>query len=180
MLNRFAAEREWFREHPGQPRDESPVACPGILGDELALIEATPAHVDYVIDHLWERGRDEAYAHGKTIEGWRAMMQDWLKKSAMSHAGVKPDGTPVIVGGIVADGEAFTWFQCTEEFPRYAFKATEDLRAMTDDFPGKPIYIYSACIHPQTARWFAILGFEMDSWARALPMGSVLRRFVKR
>lgn len=139
----------------------------------------TDESLRYVLSHLWERGQVELAALGLTTD----QAFDRFKRYAAEgfKARTLVADAPVIVVGIASDEcGAFTWFQATDEFERYASFITRYVRREAKAYPG-PLSIYSVCVHPLTERWFKTCGFHKDnSWAKALPSGAVLRKFDRK
>lgn len=132
----------------------------------------------YVLCNLWPRGEKELEALGLN------KAQAFYRFADYCHHGrnqtLSFDGRPCVVVGIATeDDEAFTWFQATSEFEKHASQITRHIRREAAAHKG-PLYIYSVCIHPDTAKWFRVMGFMPDDdFKQSLPSGATLRRFSR-
>jgi len=140
--------------------------------------EATPGRIDYIFDTLWDRGKEELRLLGHTSFTAKRLAREYVSTGISS--GVLSGENPVLITGITRepDGRAITWFQATDEFTRYVEPITRLMRHECECF-GQELSIYSVCVHPQTEKWFRILGFKLDGWMEKLPTGGWLRRFVR-
>lgn len=146
----------------------------------MTVVPITDARLDFILRNLWDRGRAELVQLGLTMDAafWRFRN---FAAEAWHPQILEFDGVPVVVTGINADESgSFTWFQATEEFARHASAITRHIRREAAAYPG-PVSIYSTCVHPETERWFRVLGFDVDrSFLQWLPSGAQLRKFDRR
>ena len=111
-----------------------------------------PEDVNYVFDHLWERGVVELEGLGRTVEDGR---QAALRRIAESEScAILYKGEPVCVLGHVDNA---TWFQATEAFTEHFEQITREMRDISE---GRDFVIYSQCIHRRTEKWFRLCGYE--------------------
>jgi hypothetical protein len=140
--------------------------------------DATVDDISYVVANAWERGKTELEMLGLDAERAVSQFVDFTKKGG-SWVGVVDD-VPVAVTGIVTDDPTpFTWFQATDGFHENASRITRQLRLGVKAHQGD-LYIYSVCVHPDTEKWFKVLGFVRDGWTGLTPAGFTLYRFVRR
>lgn len=145
----------------------------------MTELPVTDERLRYVLDHLWTRGVVELGLLGATKEQAFTRFQRYVRDGYRS-AVLEADGVPVIAVGIASDeGGAFTWFQATDQFDRHARFITRAVRRAAKDYPGESLVIYSVCVHPDTARWFRVLGFVPTDYAQTLPTGATLRKFER-
>jgi hypothetical protein len=143
----------------------------------LLRIEPAQDHLRYVLDNLWPRGVEEFERLGVTKE------QAFDRFSGYIATGLRPIALvfdrPVVVTGIGTEGgEQFTWFIATDEFERHASAITRQIRREARHFD--PLYIYSVCVHPDTEKWFRVLGFEKQDWRGTTAAGWPLFRFKRK
>lgn len=134
--------------------------------------------LQYLLDHLWPRGVEELRRLGLTHE---QALRRFMGYAGRGRAGVlSADDVPLIATGTCTeDGERFTWFIATDAFEQHPIAITRFLRRHLQTEPT-PIHIYSVCIHPDTARWFAALGFRRsEHWIGTTPAGYPIWRFVR-
>ena len=139
----------------------------------------TTDSIYYVLSHLWARGKEELR---RLDMDWERALYRFAHYAQTGHKArsLWADERPVVVVGIASDGgEAFTWFQATDEFDRHALAITKYIRKEAAAFDG-PLCIYSVCVHPQTERWFRALGFAPTDHAETLPTGATLRKFERK
>jgi hypothetical protein len=154
FLAKHRATEAFCRTHPGQAFDE------GSFGRTTSG-PVTTEGIDYVFNHLWARGREELKLLGwPTPEDARYAAHYFAGRSLKTSMFCNPDGDAVLVSGIIRPkGELpVTWFQATEEFQRYARPITKLMRSEIASF-REPLEVYSLCVHPDTERWFRLLGF---------------------
>lgn len=133
----------------------------------------------YVLDHLWLRGVEELQRLGMGREDAFYRFLHYARTGYKARTLVADD-RPVVVVGIADDGgEAFTWFQATAEFDRHASAITRYIRREAKAYPDA-LHIYSVCVHPDTERWFKVLGFVPTGDEAALPTGATLRKFTRK
>lgn len=146
------------------------------------MIEApvTDNRLLHVLAHLWPRGVDELQRMGRTLEDTFYRFRHFAATGYKARV-LEFDGAPVVVVGIAFDElGAFTWFQATGDFDRHASAITRYVRREAAAFPG-PLSIYSTCVHPDTARWFRVLGFRRDeTYSCVLPSGATQFKFDRR
>lgn len=130
-------------------------------------------------DHLWQRGKLELAKLGYSLSsGYREFLS--LADRAIDSGILCADGEPVAVSGICPeDGCYFTFFQASESFNDHAKKITRELRRHTKQCEGT-LYIYSVLVHPETERWFNVLGFERDGWCGRTSVGHPIYRFRRK
>ena len=131
----------------------------------------------YVLDKLWPRGEEELRQLGLSKEDafYRFLHYATLGRNQTLWF----DGKPVVIVGIATEGdESFTWFQATDDFERHAGQITRHIRREAAQHGG-PLHIYSVCVHPDTGRWFRVMGFVQDVFSQRLPSGATLRRFTR-
>lgn len=144
-------------------------------------MKVTPATLEttlYVLDNLWPRGEEELRLLSLSKEDalYRFLHYAKLGRNQTLWG---DDGLPVVIVGIATeDGESFTWFQATSHFDRYAMQITRHIRREAAAHAG-PLHIYSVCVHPDTERWFRVMGFLPDGFEQSLPSGATLRRFTR-
>lgn len=129
-------------------------------------------------ENLWRRGHVELTRLGYTEQGG---YEQFLKygKQAVDSGIICADGVPVAVAGICPDGDGyFTFFQATEAFCDHVRKITKTMREHVRKH--SPVYIYSVLVHPDTERWFGVIGFKRDDWSGLTPVGTALHRFSRR
>ena len=135
-------------------------------------------HILYVLSYLWPRGEEELQRLGLGKAEAYYRFADYCHHGR-NHALIW-DGKPVAIVGICNDAdESFTWFQATDEFADHAGQITRHIRREAAAHKG-PLYIYSVCVHPDTERWFRVLGFINDNNSQTLPTGATLMRFKRK
>jgi hypothetical protein len=140
-------------------------------------IEPAQDHLRYVLDNLWPRGIEEFARLGVTKEQAFTRFSDYIATGKRPIALVFD--RPVVVTGIGTEGgEQFTWFIATDEFERHASAITRQIRREARHFD--PLYIYSVCVHPDTEKWFRVLGFEKQDWRGTTSAGWPLFRFKRK
>lgn len=128
-------------------------------------------------DKLWQRGREELARLGFSIaSGYREFLR--FAERMIDGGIICADDEPVAVAGICPDGDGtyFTFFQASESFHQHAKKITRIVRDHVRRC-REPVFIYSVMVHPDTERWFGLLGFELDGWCGRTPVGHSLYRF---
>jgi hypothetical protein len=143
----------------------------------LTEVPVTDAAIAYVLRNLWPRGVTELELLGLSdpFRYFRDCATHGHRSGVLEH-----EGTPVLVSGIAADADgAFTWFQATTEFDKHAAEITRRLRREAKAYPAS-LSIYSVCVHPDTERWFRVLGFSRSSYTRVLLSKATLYRFDRR
>lgn len=143
----------------------------------MTVEPASPSNIRYVLDHLWPRGQQELQQLGLTQAQAQVRLQDYAATGVRS--GTLIAERPIVITGIAsARAGDFTWFQATDEFEQYASAITRFIRRQAQGY-ARPLSIYSVCVHPDSARWFRVLGFTPDGWEQQLATGATLHRFVK-
>ncbi len=129
--------------------------------------------------NLWDRGKAELQGLGLTPETAFIECAGWIGRGPTGA--LLADGKPVCFSGtVIGELESFTWFQATDEFTDHVEEISRVLIEEAQQVPGD-LYIYSQCIHPKTARWFSILGFDKDQeWSGTTETGKPLYRFKRR
>lgn len=147
----------------------------------LTEVPATPERIGYVLRNLWVRGEKELILNGLSKKD---AFQTFCEYTKGHYAGclVDEEGVPVLVAGIVDDhGESYTWFLATERFNDFASEVTRYVRRVIQRHKTDPVRIYSVCVHPDTEKWFRVLGCDKDEdFALSLPSGATLYRFKRR
>ena len=140
----------------------------------------TPQALRYVLAHLWPRGVEELRLLGVTKDGAYSRFLSYARHPwGHTPCVLEFDGVPAVVFGVSGDdGGAFTWFQATDAFEQYAGEITRYIRREAKAYTV-PLFIYSVCVHPDTARWFRVLGFAPTEKVRELPSGALLRQFER-
>lgn len=140
----------------------------------------TPERLMFVLDHLWDRGKSEMVLLGLDKPAAFARFMGYARNGRKARV-LEADGVPVVaVGGASEPDEQtdFTWFVATNEFEKHARAITRYIRAETKAYPG-PLCIYSVCLHPDTAKWFRVLGYAPTDYAKRLPSGATLHKFER-
>ena len=137
----------------------------------------TPELLDAFWSQLWGRGLVEFARLGLTPPMARSMIERFVRDG--ESGALCADDAPVAIMGLQRTGiEYATWFQATDDFDRHARAITKWIRRELNK-RGNRITIYSVCVHPDTARWFGVLGFRPDGWEGRTPPGHKLIRFVR-
>lgn len=142
----------------------------------MTEVPVTPQLLAYVLQNLWPRGEEELRRLG--LSKADAFQRFW-EYTKLGRSAVLVADEPVIVTGIATEDESFTWFQATDQFDRHARAITKYLRAQIKKHDG-PLYIYSVCVHPDTEKWFRVLGFVPTDYQERLLSGALLRRFERK
>lgn len=150
----------------------------GRQGNRLETAPVTPPRLHDVLARLWPRGEEELRRLG--LDKQQAFNRFMGYALGGPRSGIALDrGRPVLASGVAREnGELFTWFIATDDFDDHASAITRLMRRQTHDLPG--LRIYSVCVHPDTARWFHVLGFDRDEWEGVTPVGYPLFRFTRR
>lgn len=144
----------------------------------MTVTPATREAILYVLSYLWPRGEEELRQLGLSKAEAYYRFADYANHGR--NQALIFDGVPAAVVGIATEGhESFTWFQATNEFEKYASQITRHIRREAAAHKG-PLYIYSVCVHPDTERWFRVLGFMPDNHSQTLPTGAELLRFKRK
>lgn len=144
----------------------------------MTVTPATREAILYVLSYLWPRGEEELAKLGLSKAEAYYRFADYANHGR--NQALIFDGVPAAVVGIATEGhESFTWFQATNEFEKYASQITRHIRREAAAHKG-PLYIYSVCVHPNTERWFRVLGFMPDNHSQTLPTGAELLRFKRK
>lgn len=120
--------------------------------------------ISYVIEHLWDRGKQELSHHGKM--SMESVMEHLAIASAHRDGYVIRIGEePVAVFGAMGNGQHYySWFLATEKFAQIGKTATRLLRGFikekVTDRPDATLEMVSVGVHPDAARWFQIIGFN--------------------
>lgn len=123
---------------------------------------ATPADIDFVIDHLWRRGEQEYAAWGV---GRGELFDRYREYGKEPHSYCIHDEEPIaLMGGMqFSDGYYRTWFQATERFAEVGKEMTllvrRFLRDRLAENPGAVVDLVTASRHSAAPRWFGLLGF---------------------
>jgi len=131
----------------------------------------------YVVEHLWSRGQREVETFGYQTDEIAPMLIACVGKP-YSFAICDESGPVAITGANeVAPGCWRTWFLATDDFERQALGVTRALRralkeGVSQQHPHS-LELHSASGHPDTDRWFGLLGF-----VPADNQGGPIRRFV--
>ena len=126
------------------------------------LVPVTAPDLEYVVEHLWERGRQELHQmHIQLSTAFNAAWQ-WSRPETFRSGILLADDVPIVATGIAVDDTgAFTWFLATEaaldHMPEVTRMLRRELRAW-----GGPVRLRSASVHPETHRWFRVLGFRHE------------------
>lgn len=144
------------------------------------MIEApvSAASMYYIWARMWARGQEEIFRFGLDM---RNSLPVYLGYAAKGRSGVLFDGDePVIAAGIVNEElESWTWFVATDRFHDHAKEITKYMRKCTREHRGV-LHIYSPCVHPDTERWFRLLGFVRDDdYKNTTSRGFPLYRFKR-
>lgn len=124
--------------------------------------DATPADVDYVTAHMWERGKREGKRIGFENE---AHIQAHLKSHPPKYFyTLVADGNPMVVMGAEShDNVCYTWFIATKEFTRHGLAVTKFMNRFTKQWKEESgedrLELWSASDHPMAEKWFNVLGF---------------------
>jgi len=138
----------------------------------------TEAHIKSILDNLWQRGEEELFQYGLDKESAFLRFVHYAKIGISKTYII--NSNPILACGIVTQkGESFTWFIATSNFSNHALGITHFLHREVMKHKGD-LYIYSTCIHPDTQRWFNILGFNEDKWDGKTKSGFKLFRFKRR
>jgi hypothetical protein len=141
-----------------------------------AEVDVTPERLALLFSRMWDRGREELERLGiSPTDAFRMLLAYPGRKGILTA-----DGEPILAAGISeANGEAFTWFQATDEFELHASQITRTLRRNVRKHEGQ-VFIYSVMVHPLTERWFNALGFVRDDWTGTTAANWPLFRFKRR
>lgn len=119
--------------------------------------------ISFVIENLWERGKQELSHHGKM--SMEAVMEHLAIAAAHNDGYVmRVEDEPVAVFGAMGkNGHYYSWFLATERFDEVGKTATRLLRGFikekVTDRPDATLEMASAGLHPDTERWFDVIGF---------------------
>jgi hypothetical protein len=169
-MNRFAAQRAFFAEHPGVALDEK----------RLSIVKPTSRDVDYIFANLWDRGREEFRLLGMSLFDASERFKHYVRAGIVRYVALSL-AEPVMIGGIMLERtESYTWVQATDKFDRYWKELTKIIREVTRDYRSDPLHIYSCCVHPKTERWFNLLGYYADGYTELSKAGALVRRFKRK
>lgn len=134
----------------------------------MRITAVTPEARDFVFDRLWQRGREELEILGISEDEARGIIHHEVVSGAPTMA-LWIGEAPVVILGLMRTDDPYgmrTWFQATDLFTRYARQITQQLRGSLTQFAHARhldyIEVVSPCVHPDSGRWFAALGFELD------------------
>ena len=123
---------------------------------------ATPEEIEYVLTHLWERGKREAEKVG--VFGDEQLRQ-WLKDFPPDILyTLVCDGVPLALTGSNQEGEThYTYFLATKEFRNNGLAITRFMNRFTKErvetLGIKRLELWSASDHSAADKWFNVLGF---------------------
>lgn len=124
------------------------------------LVPVTMPLLNRVCLNLWDRGRQELRQMGLTPMAAYRIATEWAAQEGARSGVLLADGNPLLATGIAVDnGTAFTWFLATEQALDHMLAVTRMLRRELKAWGG-PVVLKSACVHPDTPRWFRALGFR--------------------
>ncbi len=139
----------------------------------------TPELLAGVWSDLWDRGHEEFRRLGLSPSEALALCERFAEQAADSVI-LLADGKPVLAAGITPETDsAFTWMQATTDFDRHARPIIKLLRKRIRAYAG-PLFIYSTLVHPESAKFYQVLGFELDGWHGKTATGAALYRFIRR
>lgn len=134
----------------------------------IKTTHASDESVAFVLDHLWDRGRQELDILGITPEVAMGMIAQ-QRQAGLPTMAIWVDNEPVVISGLLRLADPLgmvTWFQATDLFAGHARAITKELRAKlafaASMYDLAYIEINSPCTHPDTGRWFGALGFHLD------------------
>ena len=139
----------------------------------------TPAALAFVLQNLWPRGVEEMNRLGlNTLQAFARFMA-YAEMPDADAAILSVDGEPIVAVGIASEGEErFTWFIATSQFDAHGKAITKFIRRYVREHEGA-LCIYSVCVHPDTEKWFRLLGFVRSAWVSETREGWPLYRFEK-
>ncbi len=128
------------------------------------LAPMIPADIDFVIEHLWERGEAEAEKFGMTDKNEIGRYLHSLPREfawTIWH-GFSP--LAVLIASRTDDGVYHTSFIATNEFPKAGLAATRILNRLFKQVmaahPDKKFELWSASDHPSADKWFEVTGWK--------------------
>lgn len=156
-----------------------------IGASNLDTVEAVPlssGDVDYVFEHIWERGELEIKIFDISMEKAIEIVKGYI---GTRHAyTVLNRYLPVAIFGCYETKPGYwrTWFLATDEFKgRLGIKVTRVSHDLIQEFSKIDEMVQmesiSALTHPDAERWFYALGFSKDSGYNVTVCDNPLYRF---
>lgn len=143
----------------------------------LALHTLNDNDIDFIVNHLWQRGEEEAVFYGlKNKEELRVHI---IGMSQQYGYCFRVDDEPVAAFGAAhsRDDNYSTWFIATDRFEEVGKQITRFLRGFVKEKvsarPNATLELISAVGHPDAERWFRILGFQLQK-----PRNGVFSRYL--
>jgi hypothetical protein len=143
---------------------------------------ATLADVLHIGEEMWDRGREELrwlLPPDQWLEGWKRRIARGDAVAFDSHAILGCDWE--------APGTICTSFQAAKSFedPGVGLRITKEIRReiprLMQERGIHLVCTYSLCVHPESEKWFRLLGLTEDTSYRGVPRGPYTsRRFVRR
>lgn len=126
----------------------------------------TVEDAEYIYDHAWERGLAELRAYGLDRLRWVSRCMNMIATRNCCVTFVK-DGNPIALLGVEKAGDlGRTWFQATTEAKSEITMLTRQVRRWMKQLAREAglhtTLLFSLCVSPDAARWFAFLGFRED------------------
>lgn len=132
------------------------------------MIDMRPTTRDdirHVVFRMWRRGCEELKKHGDFDK--ESIIRELHARSIEYGYTFFYQGEAVAVFGAhsVGEKEYHTWFSATDKFHHIGKQATRFLRDMvkrkTAERPDTRLELWSSVDHPDAARWFKTLGFQL-------------------